>query len=129
MVNTVNVCSGSGPLIKVSSGSTPLIQVSSPSESLLKIPEPINIDVFSVSQLLKVSPASRSVSILSEPIGIDIYSPAGPPGPQGPPGAGLLIKGTVPSSANLPATGNLYGDLWIAQDTGHGWLWETPGIW
>jgi hypothetical protein len=70
-----------------------------------------------------------------------VPGPQGGPGPQGPqgiqgsegpPGAGLVIKGTVPTSADLPTTGNTQGDLWIAADTGHGWTWQAtpaPGGW
>src|SRR4029077_16364984 len=50
--------------------------------------------------------------------------PRGDVGPTGPQGQGILIKGTVPTSANLPTTGNTVGDLWIALDTGHGWSWN-----
>lgn len=53
----------------------------------------------------------------------------GPIGPTGPPGAGVAIKGTVPTSANLPTTGNIVGDLWIAADTGHGWVWQANSTW
>ena len=52
-------------------------------------------------------------------------------GPQGPPGQGIVIKGAVANSAALPATGNTYGDVWIAVDTGHGWCWTkgSPDHW
>jgi hypothetical protein len=33
------------------------------------------------------------------------------------------MEGTVPSSADLPATGNP-GDSWITADTGHLWVWD-----
>jgi len=46
----------------------------------------------------------------------------GSTGPTGAPGQGLVIKGQVPSSANLPPSGAT-GDCWVAQDTGHGWSW------
>jgi microcystin-dependent protein/phage baseplate assembly protein W len=47
-----------------------------------------------------------------------------PQGIKGDTGTGVTIKGTVASSANLPTTGNTIGDLWIANDTGHGWSWD-----
>lgn len=50
--------------------------------------------------------------------------PQGPTGPQGPAGTGVTIKGSVPSSADLPASGNTEGDAWITQDTGHLWVWD-----
>ncbi len=59
--------------------------------------------------------------------------PAGPQGqqgiegPEGPPGTGILVKGTVPNSGALPATGNSDGDAWIAADTGHMWVWDSAG--
>lgn len=56
-----------------------------------------------------------------------LISPGGATGPQGiqgPPGQGLQFKGTVPTYANLPTTGNIQGDMWIANDTGTGWIWN-----
>lgn len=46
-------------------------------------------------------------------------------GIQGPPGAGVVVKGTVATAANLPTTGNSDGDLWITTDTGHGHVWSA----
>jgi hypothetical protein len=48
----------------------------------------------------------------------------GIPGPQGAPGSGLNYKGTVPTPASLPATGNAVNDFWTALDTMHGWVWN-----
>lgn len=52
----------------------------------------------------------------------------GPPGPQGFNGAGLVVKGTVPTVADptidLPQTGNHPGDGYIALDTGNIWTWS-----
>lgn len=48
----------------------------------------------------------------------------GPPGPQGATGAGLDIKGIVANASLLPPTGNTTGDLWITEDTSHGWVWS-----
>jgi hypothetical protein len=48
----------------------------------------------------------------------------GPAGPQGPAGVGLNMKGTVPTAANLPATGNQPNDCYTTLDTGHGWVWN-----
>jgi collagen triple helix repeat protein len=50
--------------------------------------------------------------------------PQGPAGLQGSPGAPLNPKGTVASSASLPASGNTAGDFFQALDTGHGWSWS-----
>jgi phage baseplate assembly protein W len=47
-----------------------------------------------------------------------------PRGDKGDQGTGITIKGTVPTSSALPATGNVTGDMWIAADTGHGWSWD-----
>lgn len=44
--------------------------------------------------------------------------PQGDPGPQGPPGqagTGINMRGTVPTVADLPATGNTEGDGWIVE--------------
>jgi hypothetical protein len=87
--------------------------------------------------ILKITPATGAISFIPKPVNIDVFSSAGPPGPpgatgpQGPPG--LKVTGTVSTAANLPTSGNLYGDLWIAQDTGHGWVWVKTtagtGVW
>ena len=50
-------------------------------------------------------------------------------GIKGADGTSVNIKGTVATSSALPTSGNTYGDLWIAADTGHGWVWSSPGIW
>ena len=58
--------------------------------------------------------------------------PAGPAGPQGPAGndgTSINILGTVPTSASLPASGNTVGDLYIADDTGDGWVWAANQTW
>src|ERR1700746_2862662 len=61
---------------------------------------------------------------------IDVnYGHVGPQGPAGPPGASLTLKGSVPTSADLPTSGNTQGDLWIAADTGHGWVWDDGTGW
>jgi hypothetical protein len=44
-----------------------------------------------------------------------------------PPAAGgnpVNLKGSVPTSANLPTTGNAVGDAYITVDTGHLWVWD-----
>ena len=55
--------------------------------------------------------------------------PVGPMGPPGPQGIGITIKGTVDTSADLPQEGNTVGDMWIAADTGNGWVWQENEIW
>jgi hypothetical protein len=90
---------------------------------------PNQINVYPNSSPIQVRTETASISVTPQTVALGIYSPAGPVGPPGPAGAGLLIKGTVSTSANLPTTGNVYSDLWIAQDTGHGWVWESPGVW
>lgn len=50
--------------------------------------------------------------------------PQGDTGPQGPAGTGVSIKGSVPTSADLPTTGNAEGDGYLAEDTGHLWVWD-----
>lgn len=48
----------------------------------------------------------------------------GPAGQTGAPGSSISIKGSVPTSASLPVTGNTVGDIWIAQDSGNGYEWQ-----
>ena len=50
--------------------------------------------------------------------------PQGDEGPQGPAGTGMNIQGTVPSSGDLPPTGNDPGDAYITDDTGDVWVWD-----
>lgn len=55
----------------------------------------------------------------------------GPPGPQGiqgpagQDGVSLKIKGHKASVSLLPATGNLYNDAWIVDDTGFLYIWQN----
>jgi hypothetical protein len=55
--------------------------------------------------------------------------PVGPQGPKGNDGTSVVIKGSVATHADLPTTGNTIGDLWIALDTSHGWVWSAGNIW
>lgn len=55
---------------------------------------------------------------------LEFTIPRGDKGDKGDQGTGVTIKGAVPTSANLPTTGNNPGDMWIAADTGHGWSWD-----
>lgn len=48
----------------------------------------------------------------------------GPSGPQGPAGSGLNMKGTVPTAASLPSSGNSTNDTYTALDSGHAWTWN-----
>jgi hypothetical protein len=57
----------------------------------------------------------------------DAGAPSTIPGPPGPP---LNILGTVPTAADLPATGNEVNDTFITEDTGHAWTWTgDPAAW
>ena len=46
------------------------------------------------------------------------------PGYSGTPGAGINVKGSVATSADLPPTGNSSGDAYITTDTGDLWVWN-----
>src|ERR1700746_1143020 len=84
-------------------------------------PEPIEVTLLPSSSI--------DVSLLG-PNQIDVnYGHVWRRGPPGPPGASLTLKGSVPTSADLPASGNTQGDLWIAADTGHGWVWDDGTGW
>ena len=54
----------------------------------------------------------------------DFTIPRGDKGDKGDIGQGILIKGSVPNHASLPATGNTPGDVWVTSDTSHGWAWN-----
>jgi Collagen triple helix repeat (20 copies) len=58
-----------------------------------------------------------------------IQGATGPTGPKGADGTSVVIKGSVATSSALPVSGNIFGDLWITLDTGHGWVWGSPGQW
>lgn len=45
-------------------------------------------------------------------------------GPKGDPGAGVTIKGSVLTKANLPIINNQLGDMYITQNDGHGHVWN-----
>ena len=56
----------------------------------------------------------------------------GATGPQGSAGLGMNIKGNVASASALPPTGNAQGDAYVANDTGHVWVWDAtvpPAKW
>lgn len=48
----------------------------------------------------------------------------GPTGPTGPVGAGITIKGTVPTVGDLPSTGNTPGDCYIVESNGSLYVWD-----
>jgi|SRR5215472_902869 len=80
---------------------------------VVPVPDPQTV-VLSLNDITAVGPPG--------PVG-----PAGPQGiqgPTGPIGPPLQMKGTVASHANLPASGNTVGDVWITADTGHAWSWN-----
>ena len=49
-------------------------------------------------------------------------------GIQGETGQGLIFKGQVSTSINLPSEGNQVNDAWQALDTGNYWVW-TGSVW
>lgn len=49
-------------------------------------------------------------------------------GPQGEPAA-LRLKGTVATTGDLPASGNVVNDVWVVDADGHGWAWTTDHEW
>ena len=58
--------------------------------------------------------------------------PAGPKGDAGKDGTGVSIKGQKADEAAIKlVTGSKAGDMWIAADTGHGWVSDgaTPTVW
>ena len=55
--------------------------------------------------------------------------PQGEEGPPGLPGLGINLLGSVPTWADLPATGNVVGDAWITDDIGDLWSWGDDSVW
>lgn len=59
----------------------------------------------------------------------------GAQGPAGADGTSIEIQGTKPTVADLPATGNTVGDLWIIDQTGggatagDGYVWTAENTW
>ena len=50
--------------------------------------------------------------------------PQGEEGPQGETGQGLVFRGQVATSTDLPTEGNTTNDAWQALDTGDYWVWN-----
>lgn len=50
--------------------------------------------------------------------------PQGPKGDVGPKGTGLSAKGSVPTVADLPSSGNTVGDFWAVEEDGNGYAWN-----
>jgi hypothetical protein len=67
-------------------------------------------------------PASSSQAGPQGPIGPQ--GPAGQDGQDGTDGESLKIKGHKTSASQLPATGNIYNDAWITDDTGFLHIWQ-----
>jgi hypothetical protein len=70
------------------------------------------------------------VEIIAPPIHVveieELGGPPGPPGPpgdQGLPGSGIVMKGHVPTYADLPEDPNP-NDGWVTADTSHLWVWN-----
>jgi hypothetical protein len=57
---------------------------------------------------------------------IDVAGPGpqGPAGPPGPPGEGITVRGSVPTVADLPQTGNTKGDTYIVEADGSIQVWD-----
>ena len=52
----------------------------------------------------------------------------GDTGKDGPPGIGLVIDGSVPDFSQLPPPKDVnYNDIYVVEDTGHGWVWTERG--
>ena len=52
----------------------------------------------------------------------------GDTGDDGPPGIGLEIDGSVPTYADLPPANEInYNDIYVIEETGHGWVWTERG--
>ena len=60
-----------------------------------------------------------------------IPGPAGPKGNtglEGPPGIGLVIDGSVATYAELPPPSEVnYNDIYVTEESGHGWIWTERG--
>ena len=52
----------------------------------------------------------------------------GDTGEDGPPGIGLEIDGSVATYADLPPANQVsYNDIYVIEETGHGWIWTERG--
>jgi hypothetical protein len=68
-------------------------------------------------------------SVIGAPAGWDNVAPAsvgvtGPTGATGATGSGIQFRGSIPTAADLPKTGNLQGDAYTANDTKRLWVWN-----
>jgi len=48
----------------------------------------------------------------------------GPAGPVGPQGTSIVLKGSLPTSADLPSTGNSINDAYIVESDGQLYVWD-----
>jgi hypothetical protein len=53
-----------------------------------------------------------------------VEGPIGPTGPQGSTGTGIIMRGSVPTEGDLPATGNVQGDAYIVQADDSLWIYD-----
>jgi hypothetical protein len=56
-----------------------------------------------------------------------VASLEGATGPMGPQGVSITLIGSVPTPADLPATGNEVNDAYIVDSDGDIWVWATTG--
>jgi len=82
-----------------------------------------NVNLEVVPQPRVEARIDRGVSGPTGPSGV-----AGPTGPTGQQGAGVSIKGTVPTVGDLPTTGNNPGDSYIVQSNGNLYSW-SGSVW
>ena len=66
---------------------------------------------------------------------MELMGKDGVQGPAGADGTSINILGTKPTVADLPATGNTVGDLWVIDQSGggatagDGYVWTDGGAW
>jgi len=73
---------------------------------------------------MEVIPAPR-VNVVIDRGAVGPAGPMGPTGPTGAQGTGINMKGTVPTIADLPATGNVNGDGYVVLADGHVYVWSA----
>jgi hypothetical protein len=56
-----------------------------------------------------------------------VQGPSGPTGPQGEAGSGITMKGSQPTEADLPPTGNDQGDAYLVEEDDSLWIWDGGG--
>jgi hypothetical protein len=113
----ISVVEDSRQVVVVSSEVKDIAIVGDSSKPVIVSPESTDLNVDVVLAGAKGDPGPPG------PAGADSTVP-GPQGPKGDPGSGVTLLGVVSSVGDLPDVASP-GDMWIVEETGHCYVWES----